>query len=405
MRKSHVDTASHAMVAGWAADTDRPDEVLAIRIFVDGEPAATFPANQKRADLAKRGGFGDGRHGFRFSFDPPLRREAAHRIRVCYADSDAALTNGERMLPAEPPAQADTGQPPPAVSPNPALIPILVTGSARSGTTLLMSLLAGGPEIIAAELAPFEVRLLAYYANAHNVLTHEADTVRSTHQNNVKGDGYFIGFNPYNNERHANAFTTPAIAADYAEHYVPRHLHAGFADLITEYYHRLARDKDKAGARFFAEKNNTIQPLVSRFTRHAFRDVREVITIRDPRDVMGSYLSYFKHDAERAFAEITNATRIILDLHAQTPRDVYFSPYERLVRGEKASLRALSDFLQTEIAQPPAALTQEIFSMHGTSADAGATIARWRTDLPTAWQDRCNAGWRSFLETFGYSDR
>jgi hypothetical protein len=182
--------------------------------------------------------------------------------------------------------------------------PILVTGPGRSGTTLLMSLLAASPGIVAADLPPYETRQLAYYGNAHHVLTQPADTVRSTHQDRVHGDFYHIGFNPYNGPAHDQAFRTQALVQDFSAHYVPAQLDSAFAGLVREYYGRMARDHGKPGAALFAEKNNNLQRVVWQFVRRAFPGAREIVTVRDPRDVFCSYIAYFKVDGDYAFSDL-----------------------------------------------------------------------------------------------------
>jgi hypothetical protein len=396
MLKGHVDTASHVMIDGWAADDARPDVAVNVDILLNNRHLVTVTADNLREDLAALGEFGAGHHGFRFTFAAPLSAATTHRISVRYADNGTLLPAGERVLRA--PGEGATGS-------GSALTPILVNVTARSGTTLLMAVLAHAPEIIVAELVPFETRLLSYYANAHNVLTHGADMVRSTHSDDLEGDGFHIGFNPYNGPDRDSAFLVPAIARDYTEHYVPSRLDESFHDVITEYYCRLARDRGKPKARFFAEKNNNWQNLVRSFTRRAFGAVREIVTIRDPRDVLCSQMSFFKIEAERSFSELNSALEHILDMHAEGSRDIYFNVYEQLLRGDKACFVGLSEFLQTEIVQLKDEARRDVFAKHGTSANADATVERWRTDLNQEWQDRCLQAWRPFLEKFGYALR
>jgi hypothetical protein len=393
MRKGHVDTVSHVLIAGWAADTDRPDAVLEVDILVDNQHVVRVTADERRGDLAAMEEFGDGRHGFRVTFAQPLSIDIAHRVSARYANDGTLLPGGERELRAQRAVTAGAKT---------TMTPILVTGPGRSGTTLLMALLAHAPEIIVSELVPYETRLLSYYANAHNVLTHAADMVNSTHSDDLESDGFGIGFNPFNSPDRAAAFSTPAIARDYEEQYVPERLSEGFRDVIAEYYLRLAGDRRKPSARFFAEKNNNLQYLVRSFTRRAFPGAREIITIRDPRDVMCSQMSYFKMDAERSFAELSHATEITLEIHAEKSPDVCFHRYEDLLRGEKDSFLRLSKFLQTAIEPLTDESIQDIFVSHGTSANAHATLERWRSDLNQEWQKRCLQAWRPFLEAFGY---
>lgn len=397
MRKGHVDSVTHALVGGWAADTERPDVALTITILVDGAHVADVVADRPRPDLAARSEFGDGRHAFRYQFDPPLDSTRSYRVALYYAEDGRLLPRGERVLPG---AAAAPVQEAPA-----SLKPILVSGPGRSGTTLLMGLLAGAPEIVAAEWVPYELRLMAYYANAQRVLTHPGDTEHSTHHDKLPGDGYFIGFNPYNGPLQTTAFATPAVAQAYADHFVPGRVDGCFRDVIIEYYRLLALDKGKQQARYFAEKNHNLQRLVRHFADRAFGGVKEIITVRDPRDVMCSHLSWFHMEAERSFSDLSNAAKTVLQLHDAMPRDVYFNPYERLLRGEKACFLALSEFLQTEIAERPAEARQSVFARHGTSADPAATVGRWRRDMPAEWRERCNEAWQPFLERFGYELR
>jgi hypothetical protein len=175
--------------------------------------------------------------------------------------------------------------------------------------------------------------------------------VHSTHSDDLESDGFYIAFNPYNSPDRAAVFSAPAIARDYAENYVPARLDEGFRDVITEYYRRLARSRDKPEVRFFAEKNNNLQNMVRGFTRDAFGAGREIVTIRDPRDVLCSQISYFTIEAERSLSELSDAMEIILDMHAENSQDVHFNIYDRLLRGDKACFTALSEFLQTEIVQ------------------------------------------------------
>jgi hypothetical protein len=392
--RAHVGKVSRSLVRGWALDTDRPDETIAVSILVDGHHVADTSADQPRPDLARLEGFGHGRHGFQFTFPQPLAADVTHQVSLRFAATGAKLPGGDHLLRADDAAPATPAAP---------MRPILVTGPGRSGTTLLMSLLAASPGIVAADLPPYETRQLAYYGNAHHVLTQPADTVRSTHQDRVHGDFYHIGFNPYNGPAHDQAFRTQALVQDFSAHYVPAQLDSAFAGLVREYYGRMARDHGKPGAALFAEKNNNLQRVVWQFVRRAFPGAREIVTVRDPRDVFCSYIAYFKVDGDYAFSDLCHATKVIAALRAERRDDVFFCRYEHLLRGDAAFLADLSAFLGTSIAIPPAQGSADLFARHATSATPHASLERWRTDMPAEWRDRCNAAWRPFLETFGYA--
>jgi hypothetical protein len=228
MRGGHVDSLSRRAVSGWAADPERPALRLTVSITVDGAHVADIVADRLRNDLASLGRFGDGRHGFVHNFPQPLAAERDHEVVVSFAEDGKPLPNGRHTLTGAQGALAGQrqgggkgaarGELPGAVAGRApradSLTPILVTAPGRSGTTLLMGLLARAPEIVAAELVPYEVRLISYHAAAFQVLTASADLEHSTHPDRLEGDGFHVGFNPFHSPQYAQAFRAPAPGGD-----------------------------------------------------------------------------------------------------------------------------------------------------------------------------------------------
>ena len=401
MRVGHVGTISHEFVGGWVADTADPSKRLDVTISVNNVAVARIKADLFRKDLAARASLGDGHHGFRHVFEPKLDPAGTYVVRVFFSDTNVLIAEGERLL--APGGNAADGVYNDETAANAAnLAPILISGTGRSGTTMLMAMLAGADGIIAAELIPYETRLLSFYANAWRVLTHPADIERSTHHDRVHGDGFSIGFNPYNSPAFHAAFAEPAPLYDYTNRFVGQRLQSAFADIISEYYRRLAADKKKPGVVYFAEKNNNVQGVVRGFARSAFGPVKEIVTLRDPRDIFCSQMAWFKLDPEQLYAHISHALKMTLLFYKKNEADVYFSSYERMLAGDKASLAALSAFLNIDIRPVNRAKNEIAFRKHATSADATASIGRWRKDLPSAWRARCDHDWREYIETFGY---
>lgn len=99
MIQGHVDRITRQVITGWAADTDAPDERIAIAIFVNGRKLAQLACDQPRPDLRHMGLYGEGRHGFRYEFTPPLSVVEAAKIAVRYAESGMSLGNGNARLP------------------------------------------------------------------------------------------------------------------------------------------------------------------------------------------------------------------------------------------------------------------------------------------------------------------
>jgi hypothetical protein len=283
-------------------------------------------------------------------------------------------------------------------------VPVLVTGLARSGTTLLMRRLAGFPEICLADLAPFEVRLLSYYTTAQRILSAPGDFEASTHPDRLEGDGFFVGFNPFHSEHYQPAFREARLHRELFQGFAAARVQDAFRDTIREYYARLAADQGKPAARYFAEKGNNLDERTRHFTRQVFPDTREIVLFRDPRDQLCSYRSWFRLSHEAAFAMISDGCASLLRIREERAASVLLLRYEDLVADPAASLASLAGFL----GLPPrdgadADAERAMFGGHGTSATPADSVGRWRTELTPAEVDQCDHAWSASLAAFGYA--
>ncbi len=391
MRGGHVDSITQVSVSGWAADDSDPDGRLELSVAVEGQEAGRIFADRPRRDLAALGKYGDGAHGFVFTFPTPLSAFLDHRVTVSFLDG-TPVPGGERVLKGMEDTHWDAGQP----------APILVTAPGRSGTTYLMSCLAASPQIVVAELVPYEVRLLSYYAAAYGVLTAPADTDRSTHPDCLEGDGFHIGFNPFTGAQYAHAFQRQATLRRFNEEWAPTRLGAAVADTVRQYYRLLAIDKEKSAVRFFAEKNNNLHRPTRLFVRRVFTGMREVVIVRDPRDVLCSHVAYFESSQDKAFLQLSHSCSQLTSIQAEAGPDICLIRYEDMIRGDAATYARLGSFLQAEIAPVRKEAGEKMFAQHATSGSPEASIGRWRTDLPDALRAQCAETWGGFLSMFGY---
>ncbi len=99
MLHGHVDRITRQLILGWAADTAVPDQEIDVTIFVNGRKLAQLAGDQVRPDLRNMGQYGEGRHGFRYEFVPPLPVVEAARIAVRFAESGVSLGHGDALLP------------------------------------------------------------------------------------------------------------------------------------------------------------------------------------------------------------------------------------------------------------------------------------------------------------------
>jgi hypothetical protein len=413
MRGGHVDSVTRKTVAGWAADSQQPDRRLELRIEVDGREAGRVRAERLRPDLAALGKYGDGAHGFLFIFPEELAAGRDYSVSVRFEDgrllpNGVCVLRGDGTRSAPPPPVAATRPLPapdsaPAAAAGDAPAPILVTAPGRSGTTYLMSCLAASPQIVVAELVPYEVRLLSYYAAAFNVLTAPADLDKSTHPDRLEGDGFHIGFNPFTAAQYAQAFSNRRELHDFQDVYAPTRMGEAIADTVREYYRRLARDKAKQ-VTFFAEKNNNLHRPTRLFVRRVFRGVREIVIVRDPRDVLCSHMAYFSSTRDKAFQHLSHSNRLLIALQAEERPDACIIRYEDMIRGDTGTYHRLRDFLGADIGPIQAQAGSKMFSQHGTSASPEASIGRWRDDLPAELRTQCRDQWGGFLGRFGYEN-
>jgi Sulfotransferase domain len=166
---------------------------------------------------------------------------------------------------------------------------------------------------------------------------------------------------------------------------------------------RISSDQQKPEAVLFAEKNNNLSGDVRLFARTLFPDLKEIVLIRDPRDLLCSQLSYFRRNDAEAIQEITGASRQILRIKEEEAHRVSFVKYESLIIDPANTSQQLADHLN--IAQLPlinSVKEASAFKVHGTSGSPEASIGRWRNQLPEDQQRWCGANWTHFLETFGY---
>jgi hypothetical protein len=389
MRTGYVDFVDRSRVLGWAADAETPEKQLSINIYVDGEHRARVQCDRVRKDLKEAGTWGAGDHGFEFSFAPSLAPEVAHRVVARFADSDQNLMNGEHLIRPLPIGIE--------------LRPILVCAPGRSGTTLLMSRLAQYPQIVVADLPPFELRLLSYYATAYRVLSSPADFDRSMHPDHLEGSGFNVGFNPFSHQIYSDLFREKDLFDSFFSSFVPHELLGSFRTMMCEFYVRLGDQNGKSSAMYFAEKSNSLDQLPVNFAREAFGRIKQIILVRDPRDIFCSHLSYFKSDKRKAFTEVSAACARMLDIVSRRNADTIFIKYEDLVLKYEDVLVALSEFLETKL--PPMESNSKesaIFNSHATSPTAKSSIGRWREQLSDIEKKELGKGLSGFLAQFEY---
>jgi hypothetical protein len=394
----YVDLLSRFAVAGWAADTERLGEPVEISLVVNGQEAARVVANRPRDGLQ----LGDPPsiyHGFSLNFVPPLSAEQAQHIIVCDRKTSKPLPNGEALLRAR---DSEDGLRSPSRVTDSKVRPLLLTAFARTGTTVIMKRLGTHPKIAVAGSHPYEFRVLAYYAAALMILTSPADRERSTKPDGLGGDLYFIGRNPFFDGTNIGLFEGPDALNRCFHDRGKAVLQPAFRELIRGFYELPANQQGKPDFTYFAEKCD-INTTTRATAREIFPELREILLVRDLRDVLCSYRDFFKSDW-KPDAILKGYADRALEIYRRRGPETLFIRYEDFMQHEEDTLAAVADALGLEpFAKPDGFDETELFSIHGTSRSPLHSIGRWRTDLVREEQEACNRQFEAFLTTFGYS--
>ncbi|HVC61803.1 MAG TPA: sulfotransferase [Acetobacteraceae bacterium] len=359
-----------------------------VDVFVNGIQYATPRADILREDLQRE--FGYGHHAFTFDFNPPLSLIRDHHVQLQFANTGQPIPNGERVLQAI------------ALDGARLLQPILVTAPGRAGSTILMKRLAGHSSVSVAALYPFETELLKYYGHAFGILTAPGDHERSGSPEGFVTNQRFLGANPYNVPGFAEAFRDPGRFAAIYRSVAPRELAGAFRSVVNGFYASLAEDQDKAGALFFAEKCQ-LAGMARWFARQMFPATREIALVRDVRDTICSYKSFWSHSTAEAIRLLKLSCDALMAIRKEQRPDTMFVRYEDMVGEEAATLQRIAAFIGIrDFVAADAGAEQALFQEHGTSKSPAASVGRWKREMSAEEVKNCSGEFAAYLELFGY---
>jgi hypothetical protein len=388
MLRGNVDELSANRIFGWALDDADLQRTINVEVFVNGVRYASPRADIPREDLRRQ--FVNGNHAFEFTFNPPLPRIRDHEVQVRYPGSGEIIPNGERILKRVVIDQARLLQ------------PILVTAPGRAGSTILMQRLAAHPSVSVAALYPFEIELLKYYGHAFGILTATGDHERSGKPEDFVTNQRFIGANPYNVSAFSKLFAEPAKFDAIYDSVVPRELSGAFRSIINTFYVSLAEDQQKANGVYFAEKCQ-LAGMARWLARQLYSGPREIVMVRDVRDTICSYKSFWSHSTTEAVRLLKLSCDALIAIHNEQRPDVVFVSYEEMVTQEVASLQRIAAFLGIpDFVVAIAEAEKDLFKKHGTSKSPSDSIGRWKREMSVEEIRTCTRDFASYLNAFGY---
>jgi hypothetical protein len=387
----HVDFISRSVVKGWAHDADQPDAPVSISILINGHHRHAVLATLARPGLseAAEGPCRDDR-GFRFQFDPPLSPFVSHVIRVVETWSGAPLANGERELP--PPCPPISG---------PGLVPILVTCAGRSGSTLLLNEFSAHPQIVTGDRYPYEIKQIAYHAAAFRALVADGDRERSTDPDTMLAPEmcHSIGANPYNIPGLFDLGTSGECLRDFWQSTLPAHHARLYRSLIQQYYDTLAAGQGKGAARFFCEKGEIHETAVEG-GRLFFDTIKDIVLVRDPRDLLCSMIAFWNLSAADAIGMLRATFPRVVQLAREAGPNTLVLRYEDLIRDGAATRQCLSEFIGADLSEVRSATP--VPNSHRTSPDAAGSIGRWKQELNREQIEACEVAFARQMQAFNY---
>lgn len=297
-----------------------------------------------------------------------------------------------------------------------AYTPVMVTCLGRTGTTLLMQMLADHPEIVAERNYPYETRYASYWTHLFGVLADSGDQMRPVEWIPYFGNSTIVRSNPFTFRHYPHAMP---VRHWLGKEYVER-LATFCQQSIEGFYEQVARSQNEQGAHCYAEKvyPDRTPDLLWQINPQA----REIFSVRDCRDMLCSIIG-FVQDSERTllgYAQVddveafvgqlrTDLSLLLTSWRRRSDR-AHVVRYEDLVANPVEVARGICNYLGVD-ASP---LTIEQMARHATADTAAyrghrtsdslaASVGRWRHELSPSVQRLCQEMYAAVLDEFGYT--
>jgi hypothetical protein len=267
-------------------------------------------------------------------------------------------------------------------------------GEGRSGSTLLMQLLATSPDIVFDSRYPSQYRFLSYFARLAAMATEPFDPGRHpSTQEFFYGPGQVWGPVPFASEVIDVASLAPGMLAglwvSFSDHLRARHPHV----------------------RYYAEKLEVSLPALC----EAGIPVRIIDLVRDPRDVLASVRSFLARGGEGFGWRAGMTDDEHLDVFARSwalrveamrrvPEGVdrELVRYEDLAVDLPGAAREIGRWLGAELDAEAVQAARSELAHHVTTDSVEASIGRWRHDLTPAEVARVEEVTGPLLDELGY---
>ena len=296
--------------------------------------------------------------------------------------------------------------------PSPEMLqPLLVTCLGRTGSTWLMRLASCHPQIVGYRPFNHEARVGSYWAAVFASLSSVDSISQLLDPPDVQRPLWWTGLE----SKHK------FLSVETEEWAIDDHVHslAKFCRSRIESFYRRVATADTTAV-YFAEKY--VPGVASMPLRELYPDLRELILVRDFRDMAASVLAFNSKRGYQAFGRQDVASdedyvrEIVVEIarqllaHWEEHRDTaVLVRYEDLVSRPATELKRI--FAEIALQADPQTVSEVMdaarrqipaMEFHRTSSDPASSIGRWR-DLPPALAALVNTQeLRDLLREFGY---
>jgi Sulfotransferase family len=294
------------------------------------------------------------------------------------------------------------------------LIPILVDGSGRDGTTLAMQLLATAPEIAFDRVYPYEQRYFNYLLQWSR-LPEQGRWDESkwsldnlAHTDSLK-NAHVLGPVPW--------LQRTLIAGDDSESFSKAIFEAVWAEFSKRAREAMRAEFGDPGleVRYYAQKNAETWEIDTDDV--PLPQLNVIALLRDPRDVWQSSVSFHRRRKEEGGT--------FLPIAAEAPEESYLDEfieqqktrlgwlqaqaaempivrYERLITDLPAEAERLGEWLGVRLDAGAVLQRREGFGKHITASSPEASVGRWRGEMPEEVAVRFAATMGAELTELGY---
>ena len=295
------------------------------------------------------------------------------------------------------------------------LLPIFVNSVGRSGSSLMMRLMNAHENIVCGNQPPYELKLTRYLANFLNLLNNDRKNNYPFSPDDLYLAENKIGYNPFFN---LDFMSTNMM--NWCEEVWMHQWLTYTQSMIIDLYDNLAKDQSKFMVTSFAEK---VYPSTHIYNMNfIFKEIKQIILVRDPRDNLVSRLcfnkirnkddfGFSKNQSLESYINIIYAEYEALIYNGLMPENTLLVYYEDLITKPEKIILSIFEFCNikfdkktVEYCIKTAFELDDFSSTHMTSNSPEQSIGRWKDYFDQHEQNLILENLNPILSQLGYLD-